>query len=353
MTPVLLTEDDNDDDHDDSDVEHDVCLAAHRVAPAINLVSRAFREICLSTGPDLEYVAIRGVRRMVAFTALLASRGRYAKCVRCLFLQVSDTRYRSKTREASARIAEILGAINPASLRVLFIYLSVELFDPEIPNITLPEPLPAVTHLFVSGAVVSASPNPAAISSNLRRPGFTDSRLWKNEVAAAAARLQHLTPSLQHLNLLVAPTMESAAQVIPTLQAARFLSNDAYYKEGRTADPWARTRTTPQPQVVLAFHPCFVNNEDSTFAATTPLRAGLATFKLFEEIPEDVHGILRKDPVVMRRRVDLRPEDEYYENEDEMIEKEFWSDWIACVEGREVSSNMGGDGEVGEEEFIE
>lgn len=260
---------------------------------------------------------------------------------------------RSKTREASTRIAEILGAIDSSSLRVLFVYLSVELFDPKMPNFTLPEPFPALTHLFVSGAVVFASPNSAAISSNLRRPGFTDSRLWKNEVAAAAARLQHLTPSLQHLNLLVAPTMESAAQVIPTLQAVRFLSkNDADYNEDRMADPWARTRTTSQPQVVLAFHPCFVNKEDPTLAVTSHPRAALATFKAFEEIPEDVHGIRIKDPVIMRRRVDLRPEDENYENEDEMIEEKFWSDWIACVEGREVFSNMGGDGEVGEENSV-
>lgn len=74
------------------------------VAPAINLVSRAFREICLSTGPDLEYVTIRGIKRMVAFIALLARRNMCAKCVRCLFLQVSNTRCepnRSSSRSES------------------------------------------------------------------------------------------------------------------------------------------------------------------------------------------------------------------------------------------------------------
>ncbi|TCD64464.1 hypothetical protein EIP91_004068 [Steccherinum ochraceum] len=327
------------------------------VGPTLNLVSKAFREICLTTGPDLEHVAIRGAHRMKAFLEMLLSRTLYAKRVRSLFLageilfdtgefsrlilqcQVSPTKNDPYT--APLHIENVLLAIDLFYLRVLFISVPMRP-NMTIPYIQLPENLPALTDLFLSGiAVVPAHPHISCTPKlqNMQILNFTDSYPVENSPATEVA---YLAPSLKRLKLSILPSGFLATQLIPALQD---IVGDpivgSVYDEARPVHSESCLRTPPQ--LILAFIPLYISSNPlisrlTAGSALDPVmtyRTGVERFQGFRPIPDNVRSVRTTDPVVMLPVPAVRDVKMIVED-DKVRGEAFWRDWLACVAGREV-----------------
>lgn len=318
------------------------------LGPALNLVSRAFREICLTYGPDVEHVAIRGVPSMATFAILLSQRNIHAKRVRSLLLEES-TVWRTLTSEslrlcllcnriinsctefAVDFITEILKSINPFYLRTLFISLSSQPrgHNDTIPTIALPARFPVLSVIFLSKVLVISPMGHQPRSPMLKCMQILDLAADSSPDMDLGEELTRLAPSLRRIKFSVLPSSSTAELLTSALDALVPPHTDDYKKSIQS------DILHIPPQVVLAYLPYYVPTVSGTsrvapIVYTESARsydAGVRLVWLQHRIP--------RDPVIKWPTPAIRHTDVYKEDERRKREA-FWADWMACVAGKKV-----------------
>ncbi|TCD66148.1 hypothetical protein EIP91_001702 [Steccherinum ochraceum] len=300
------------------------------LGPALNLVSRAFRDICLTYGPDVEHVAIRRVPSMATFAILLSQRNIHAKRVRSLLLEES-TVWRTLTKFAVDFITEILKSINPFYLRTLFISLSSPPrgHNDTIPTIALPARFPVLSVIFLSKVLVISPMGHQPRSPMLKCMQILDLAADSSPDMDLGEELTRLAPSLRRIKFSVLPSSSTAELLTSALDALVPPHTDDYKKSIQS------DILHIPPQVVLAYLPYYVPTVSGTsrvapIVYTESARsydAGVRLVWLQHRIP--------RDPVIKWPTPAIRHTDVYKEDERRKREA-FWADWMACVAGKKV-----------------
>lgn len=221
-----------------------------------------------------------------------------------------------------------MGEIDPSYLRVLFISLSDTQEGSTIPIIELPCTFPALSHVFLSEVILLSPSDCPSLAPNLKDMQILGLAADTPPKLNLAAELTLLAPSLRRLKFSVLPSPYSAALLIPAVKKL------VVPRSSGTDKTQTDTPHTP-PQVTLAFDYFYVPaspnfSRMSPVAEADPVgtyRAGIALFGSLRRIP--------KDPVVILPAPEIRDAKLLLDDAKRRRET-LWSDWVACVAGREV-----------------
>ncbi|KAH8101091.1 hypothetical protein BXZ70DRAFT_108047 [Cristinia sonorae] len=179
------------------------CTDTGETGRQLNLVCKAFRDLCTATGVDLQYASVRGVRRMQRFLQVLGGRDKTLRKVRSLmlvergWLERNEEAQTPDTAVLVPLVHEILQAISADHLEVLSVYFPFWNCPSHVP-VLIPVHLPQLLHLSVSGPYDNGSFVSSATAPKLMRLHiFNIARLPTN----FGDHLARIAPCLTHLKV--------------------------------------------------------------------------------------------------------------------------------------------------------
>ena len=198
------------------------CIDAGQTGCQLNLVCKAFRELCSTTGVDLQYVSVRQLHKMKIFLEMLEKRSMSGRKVRSLMLAergrlerkgkpITPGKHEPYIRMPSPLnrvildivtvlevVQKILESISPNHLQSLALYFPFWRFASYVPAI-IPVDLPELVELIVSGSHDRRSFSSSRVAPKLSKLHiFTIDHLppeFGVELARAAPNLQLLNVS--------------------------------------------------------------------------------------------------------------------------------------------------------------